>query len=235
MKLFVGLGNPGGGYAKHRHNVGFMAADRIAAMHDFGPWRQRFQGDVCEGRLGAEKCLLLKPATHMNESGRAAGEAMRFYKLDAADVTVFYDELDLAPGKVRVKTGGGAAGHNGIRSLTSHIGADFTRVRIGIGHPGHKDKVHGYVLHDFSKADKAWLEPLLDAIADAAPKLTEDDAAGFMNAVALNTRSESDDQPKPKESATSRRKRADSDKDKRAETSNAGPFARLRSLFGGEQ
>ncbi|MDH3580865.1 MAG: aminoacyl-tRNA hydrolase [Hyphomicrobiales bacterium] len=235
MKLFVGLGNPGGGYAKHRHNVGFMAADRIAAMHGFGPWRQRFQGDVAEGRLGAEKCLLLKPATYMNESGRSAGEAMRFYKLDLQDVTVFYDELDLAPGKVRVKTGGGAAGHNGIRSLTSHIGADFTRVRIGIGHPGHKDKVQGYVLHDFAKADKEWLEPLLDAIGDAAPKLAGDDAAGFMNAVALKTRSENDDRPSPAEPVTEGTKRADGETEKRTGTSDTGPFARLRSLFGGEK
>lgn len=235
MKLFVGLGNPGGGYAKHRHNVGFMAADRIAATHGFGPWRKRFQGDVAEGRLGREKCLLLKPATHMNESGRAAGEAMRFYKLSLADVTVFYDELDLAPGKLRVKTGGGAAGHNGIKSLVSHIGADFTRVRIGIGHPGDKDKVQAYVLHDFAKADKGWLEPLLDAIADAAPKLAEDDGAGFMNAVALKTQAENDDQRKQKKSVTEGRKRADGQQAKGTETGDAGPFARLRSLFGGQK
>ncbi len=235
MKLFVGLGNPGSGYAKNRHNVGFMAADRIAAAHSFGTWRQRFQGEVAEGRLGGEKCLLLKPATYVNESGRAAGEAMRFYKLDPQDVTVFYDELDLAPGKVRVKVGGGAAGHNGIRSLVSHVGADFTRVRIGIGHPGTRARVQGYVLHDFSKADKQWLEPLLDAIADAAPKLAEDDGPGFMNAVALKTRTGDEGSQKKKKTVAGSRKTTKGQKDKSTETGAAGPFARLRSLFRGEQ
>jgi PTH1 family peptidyl-tRNA hydrolase len=191
MKLFVGLGNPGGGYAKNRHNVGFMAADRIAARHGFGAWKGKFSGQLAEGRLDGEKCLLLKPATYMNESGRAVGEAMRFYKLAPSDVTVFYDELDLAPGKVRVKSGGGAAGHKGIRSIAAHIGADFQRVRIGIGHPGSKAKVQGYVLRDFAKADAAWLEPLLDAMADAAPKLAKGDDSGFMNAVALAVQSAS--------------------------------------------
>lgn len=185
MKLFVGLGNPGGGYAKHRHNVGFMAADRIAGRHGFSQWKGKFSAQLAEGRLGGEKCLLLKPMTFMNASGQAVGEAMRFYKLAPGDVTVFYDELDLAPGKVRVKSGGGAAGHNGIRSIAKHIGEDFTRVRIGIGHPGNKAKVQGYVLRDFSKADQDWLEPLLDAIADAAPRLASDDASSFMNVCAL--------------------------------------------------
>jgi PTH1 family peptidyl-tRNA hydrolase len=185
MKLFVGLGNPGGGYARNRHNVGFMAADRIAEAHGFGPWRGKFSGQLAEGRLDGDKCFLLKPMTYMNESGRAVGEAMRFYKLATADVTVFCDELDLAPGKVRVKAGGGTAGHKGIRSIAAHIGADFQRVRIGIGHPGSKAKVQDYVLRDFAKADSAWLEPLLDAIAKAAPKLASGDDAGFMNAVAL--------------------------------------------------
>ena len=236
MKLIAGLGNPGDEHAGNRHNVGFMAVERIAGRHGFGPWRRNFQGDVAEGRLGSEKCLLLKPSTYMNESGRAVGEAMRFYKLDVEDVVVLYDELDLAPGKVRVKVGGGAAGHNGIRSITSHIGADFTRVRIGIGHPGSKARVHGYVLRDFPKADQTWLEPLLDAIADAAPRLAEEDGAGFMNAVALATQPE---KPKSKKKPASEKKNAatgepeqqDKDDNKQA----GGPFASLRKLFGGEQ
>ncbi|MGE0612619.1 MAG: aminoacyl-tRNA hydrolase [Hyphomicrobiales bacterium] len=184
MKLLAGLGNPGGEYARHRHNVGFMVADAIASAHGFGAWRSRFQGQVCEGRLGGESCLLLKPMTYMNESGRAVGEAMRFYKLGPGDVTVFYDELDLAPGKLRVKTGGGAAGHNGIRSIASHIGESFRRVRIGIGHPGDRSLVHGYVLHDFPKADREWLDPLLDAVAAAAPLIAKGDEANFMNEIA---------------------------------------------------
>ena len=153
MQIFVGLGNPGGQYAGNRHNIGFMAVDRIAEAHGFGPWKSRFQGRVAEGRLGGDKLLLLKPDTFMNRSGQAVGEAMRFYKLAAEDVTVFHDELDLAPGKCRVKTGGGHAGHNGLRSIHGHIGEAYHRVRLGIGHPGRKELVSGYVLHDFAKAD----------------------------------------------------------------------------------
>jgi PTH1 family peptidyl-tRNA hydrolase len=185
MLLFIGLGNPGADYAGHRHNVGFMAVDRIAADHGFSPWRSRFQGMVAEGRLGTEKVVLLKPATFMNLSGQAAGEAMRFFKLEPADVTVFHDELDLAPGRVRVKDGGGHAGHNGLRSLHQHVGDAYRRVRIGIGHPGHKDRVAGYVLHDFAKADAGWLEDVLHGISDGAPMLAAGDGARFMNAVAL--------------------------------------------------
>lgn len=183
MRLLVGLGNPGEKYARNRHNVGFMAVDRIHDAHGFGPWRSKFQGLVAEGRLGSEKTLLLKPQTYMNESGRAVGEAMRFYKLEPEDVIVFYDELDLAPKKVRVKTGGGAAGHNGIRSIASHIGPDFVRVRIGIGHPGDKARVMPHVLGDFAKADQEWLPELLDAIADATPHLTAGAADKFQTAV----------------------------------------------------
>jgi PTH1 family peptidyl-tRNA hydrolase len=171
MKLFIGLGNPGREYAFNRHNVGFMAVDAIAAAHDFPAWRKRFSGLAAEGRLGRESVLLFKPQTFMNESGRAVGEAARFYKLDHGDVVVFHDELDLPPGKVRLKTGGGIAGHNGLRSLTAHIGNDYARVRIGIGHPGQRDRVSSHVLHDFAKADHDWLEPLLGAIADNAPYL----------------------------------------------------------------
>ena len=184
MKLFVGLGNPGAEYAFNRHNVGFMAVDAIAAAHGFPGWRKRFQGVAAEGKLGKEQVLLLKPQTFMNESGRAVGEAVRFYKLDLDDVVVFHDELDLATGKVRVKTGGGVAGHNGLRSLTAHIGNDYVRVRIGIGHPGRKELVTGHVLHDFAKADNAWLEPLLGAIAEEAPYLADGAADKFQSRVA---------------------------------------------------
>ena len=161
MKLFVGLGNPDPGYARHRHNIGFMAADAIAAAHGFGPWRAKFRGQIAEGRLGPEKVLLLKPGTYMNLSGDAVRAALQFYKLEPGDVVVFHDELDLAPGRVRVKTGGGTAGHNGIRSIAAHIGPDFTRVRLGIGHPGDKRLVSNYVLGDFAKADAEWVDDLL--------------------------------------------------------------------------
>lgn len=187
MRLFVGLGNPGQKYAMHRHNVGYMAVDRIASDHRFSPWRQKFQGVISEGRLGSEKIVLLKPETFMNLSGQSVGEAMRFFKLDPADVTVFHDEIDLAPGKCRVKTGGGHAGHNGLRSLHAHIGDDYRRVRIGVGHPGHKDRVPGYVLSDFAKAERDWLEDLLRGISDGAAALAAGDAARFANAVALRT------------------------------------------------
>jgi PTH1 family peptidyl-tRNA hydrolase len=187
MKLFVGLGNPEPGYARHRHNIGFMAADAIAAAHGFAPWRAKFHGQVAEGRLGPEKVLLLKPGTYMNLSGDAVRAALQFYKLEPGDVTVFHDELDLAPGRVRVKRGGGAAGHNGLRSIDAHIGPDFTRVRLGIGHPGDKRQVSNYVLGDFAKADADWLGDLLAAVAEAAPALAADDTPGFLNAVARRT------------------------------------------------
>lgn len=187
MKLFVGLGNPGRKYAENRHNIGFMAVDRIAADHSFAPWRARFQGEASEGRLGAERIVLLKPATFMNLSGQSVGEAMRFYKLEPTDVTVFHDELDLAPGRLRVKTGGGHAGHNGLRSMHQHIGEAYARVRIGIGHPGDKDRVADYVLSDFAKADGGWIDDLLRGISDGAVALAEGDATRFMNAVSLRT------------------------------------------------
>ena len=185
MKLFVGLGNPGAKYARNRHNVGYMAVDRIHDDHGFSPWRSKFRGQVSEGRLGGEKVILLKPETFMNLSGEAVGEAMRFYKLSPEDVVVFHDELDLAPGKVRVKKGGGHAGHNGLRSIHQHIGPDYTRVRIGIGHPGHKDLVARYVLHDFARADQEWLDDLLRGVSEGAPDLARGDGGRFMNAVAL--------------------------------------------------
>lgn len=185
MRAILGLGNPGGQYAGHRHNVGFMALDRIAERASIGPFRRRFQGEAAEGRLGQERVLLLKPMTFMNESGRAARAAMDFYKLQPSDIVVVYDELDLAPGKLRMKQGGGAAGHNGIRSMIKHCGPDFWRVRVGIGHPGMPQKVHNYVLRDFAKVDKPWLEPMLDAIGDNGDMLAELDHANFMNRVAM--------------------------------------------------
>lgn len=188
MKLFVGLGNPGDRYAGHRHNIGFMAVERIARHHGFGPWRQRFRGRLAEGSLAGERVWLLEPQTFMNESGRSIAEAVRFMKLPLADLVVFHDELDLAAGKVRVKLGGGVAGHNGLRSADACLGSrEFGRVRLGIGHPGHKDRVTGHVLSDFHKAEQDWLEPLLDAVADAAPLLARGDGAGFMNRVAVLT------------------------------------------------
>ncbi|MBW7920518.1 MAG: aminoacyl-tRNA hydrolase [Rubellimicrobium sp.] len=186
MKLWVGLGNPGAQYAFNRHNIGFMAVDRIAADHSFGPWRARFHGHVAEGRLGDDRITLLKPATYMNHSGQSVRAALDFYKLDPADVTVFHDELDLAPGRLRLKQGGGHAGHNGLRSIHAHLGTDaYGRVRIGIGHPGHKDRVAGYVLHDFARGDQDWLDDLLRGISDGAGALARGDGPGFQNAVAL--------------------------------------------------
>ena len=200
MKLFVGLGNPGEKYARHRHNVGFMAIDRIASRHDAGPWRRRFQGETAELSLGGDRVVLLKPTTFMNESGRSVGEAQRFLKIPVSDVYVFHDEIDLAPGKVKVKAGGGNAGHNGLRSITAHIGNDYNRVRIGVGHPGVKEVVPHYVLHDFAKAEYEWLEPLLDAMAESARYLAHGESARFLSHVA---RAEREDEEKPqKPSAT---------------------------------
>lgn len=184
MKLFVGLGNPGAGYAQNRHNIGFMAVDAIADAHGFSPWRAKFQGEIAEGRLGLEKVLLLKPQTYMNLSGDAVQAAMAFYKLDPADVVVFHDELDLPPERVRVKRGGGHAGHNGLRSIAGHIGPDFLRVRLGIGHPGDKRLVTTYVLGDFARQEAGWVENLRKGVAAGAPKLAEGDGAGFMTELA---------------------------------------------------
>jgi len=185
MHLIVGLGNPGPKYQGNRHNIGFMAVDGIVRRHGFPPWRRRFQGEVSEGVLAGEKVLVLKPMTYMNESGRAAGEAMRFFDIDPARLIVFYDELDLEPGRLRVKLGGGAAGHNGIRSLIAHCGPHFVRVRMGIGHPGDKALVQPHVLSDFAKADQAWLSPLLVAVADHVPLLVQGEEGSFQNKVHL--------------------------------------------------
>ena len=185
MLLFVGLGNPGAKYARNRHNIGFAVVDEIARRHGFAPWRRRFQGETSEGALDGARLILLKPTTYMNESGRSVQEAANFFKLGAGDITVFQDELELPPAKVRVKVGGGIAGHNGLRSLTSHIGNDYRRVRLGIGHPGVKELVHAYVLSDFAKSDMPWVEGLCAAVADNAALLATGHDASFQNKVHL--------------------------------------------------
>jgi PTH1 family peptidyl-tRNA hydrolase len=185
MLLFVGLGNPGEHYVGNRHNIGFMAVQAIAKRHGIAPWRRRFQGVAVEGTLGTEKVLLLLPGTYMNESGRAVGEAVHFFKLGLADVVVFHDELDLPPGKLRVKTGGGNAGHNGLRSISAHVGNDYRRVRFGIGHPGDRDMVEHYVLQDFAKSERPWVEALCEATADNAGLLAESKDSTFQNKVHL--------------------------------------------------
>ncbi len=185
MLLFVGLGNPGPKYEMNRHNLGFLVVDEIASSYGFSPFRARFQGLYAEGQVGGEKIAILKPATFMNESGRAVGEASRFYKLDPSAVFVFHDELDLKPGKIKVKQGGGAGGHNGLKSVDAHIGKNYWRVRLGIGHPGDKDRVLGWVLQDFTKADKAeWLPKLIEAAADEADRLVAGDMGAYMSRVA---------------------------------------------------
>ena len=185
MLLFVGLGNPGAKYAHNRHNVGFMVVDEIARRHGFAPWRRRFQGETAEGTLDRERVVLLRPMTFMNESGRAVQEAAGFFKLAAGEVTVFQDELELPAAKVRVKIGGGIAGHNGLRSISAHIGNDYRRVRLGIGHPGVKELVHGYVLSDFAKDERPWVQALCEAVAESAGLLTTDRDSTFQNKVHL--------------------------------------------------
>jgi PTH1 family peptidyl-tRNA hydrolase len=185
MRLFVGLGNPGAKYAHNRHNIGFMAVDEIARRHGFAPWRRRFQGETTEGSLDGERVVMLRPTTFMNESGRAVQEAAGFFKIAPGEVTVFQDELELPPAKVRVKVGGGIAGHNGLRSISAHIGNDYRRVRLGIGHPGVKELVHGYVLSDFAKDERPWVQALCEAVADSAGLLTTDRDSTFQNKVHL--------------------------------------------------
>jgi PTH1 family peptidyl-tRNA hydrolase len=185
MLLLVGLGNPGARHVGNRHNIGFMAVQEIAKRRGIGPWRRRFQGVACEGPLGGERALLLLPGTYMNESGRAVAEAAHFYKVSPRDIIVFHDEIDLPPGKVRVKVGGGIAGHNGLRSISDHIGNDYRRVRIGVGHPGNKDLVQHYVLSDFAKSDRGWVEALIGVLADDAELLAQGKDASFQNKVHL--------------------------------------------------
>ena len=185
MRLIVGLGNPGSDYAKNRHNIGFMAVDEIVRRHSFAPYRSKFQSEVSEGQIAGQKVLILKPMTYMNESGRAVHSAMTFYKLPLEDIIVLHDEMDLAAGKIRMKTGGGHAGHNGIRSIQSHIGAGFKRVRLGVGHPGDKEKVVGHVLQNFSKTDQQWLDKMIEAIGEHADFLVKGEDSSFMSKVSL--------------------------------------------------
>lgn len=184
MKLLVGLGNPGAEYERNRHNVGFMVLDQIADAYSAPPWKRKFQGLACDVTIGGERALLIKPQTYMNESGRSVGEAARFLKIPTEDIIVFYDEIDLVPGKLKVKTGGGNAGHNGLRSLSAHVGNDYVRVRIGVGHPGGPERVANYVLNDFAKSEGVWLAPLIDEISKAAGRLLKDDQSRFLTDVA---------------------------------------------------
>lgn len=232
MLLIAGLGNPGRRYAGNRHNIGFMAADEIHRRHGFAPWRARFEGEAAEGLIDGEKIIVLKPATYMNESGRAVSQAMRFYKLTPADVVVVYDELDLPPGKLRLKTGGGTSGHKGLFSIAAHIGKDFRRMRIGIGHPGAKELVNGYVLHDFAKADREWIDPLLAAISQNVDLLAKGDDANFMNRVHLAT-ADSEDGDAGSEAPAAPAARPAAAREEPAKSSG-GAFAGLRKLFGRE-
>ena len=234
MKLIVGLGNPGGQYQGNRHNIGFMAVDAIAQAHTIAPWRSKHQGLLAEGNIGGEKVVLLKPQTYMNRSGDSVQQVAQFYKLGPADIIVLYDELDLAPGKVRVKVGGGNGGHNGLRSIDPQIGLDYKRVRLGIGHPG-KENVTQHVLGDFAKADKAWLDPLLDAIGRHAAMLVAGDDSGFMNKLALATKPEQaalGETPAPKGQSHIRQARQAAPQAKVPQT---GPMAdMLKRLFKGD-
>jgi PTH1 family peptidyl-tRNA hydrolase len=238
MLLFAGLGNPGAKYANNRHNVGFMAADAIARRHSFAPWSKKFQAEIAEGKIGGEKVLLIKPQTFMNLSGQSVGEAMRFYKVEPSAVTVFYDEIELPAGKVRVKVGGGSAGHNGIRSLDQHIGKHYRRVRIGVGHPGVKEMVHGHVLGDFAKSDREWLEVLLDAIAGNAELVAKGDENGFMNKITLALRENlqptgEDDRPPPKQPKAQSHIRQARQQAPAVKLPESGPMAAmLKKLFG---
>ncbi len=223
MLLLVGLGNPGQRYANNRHNIGFMAVDEMVRRHSFGPWRSKFQGQISEGRIGREKVLILKPETFMNESGRAVGEAIRFYKLETEQVFVIYDEIDLVPGKIKVKKGGGAGGHNGLRSIDAHIGQDYWRVRLGVGHPGDKNLVHSHVLGDFSKADIVWRDKLLDAVAAEISLLLAGESGSFMSRVAqvMNPpRPKPPKPPKPTEPSADRLQGTDCEPESKPETRN---------------
>ncbi len=226
MKLFAGLGNPGANYQGNRHNIGFMAVERIAHAHGFSPWRKKFNALISEGSIGSERIMLLKPETFMNDSGRSVGEAMRFLKIAEGDVYVFHDELDLAPGKIKVKIGGGNAGHNGLRSITAHIGNEYWRVRLGIGHPGSKDAVTHYVLNDFAKSEREWLNDLLDAISDATGPLARGDDARFLTDVARRLQSEN---PAPDDKTDTTAKASNLPEKKRPTGHPAGERANKRA------
>jgi PTH1 family peptidyl-tRNA hydrolase len=237
MLIIAGLGNPGAKYAGNRHNIGFMAVDEIVRRHGFSPWRKKFQAEISDGMLGGESVLAIKPLTYMNESGRAVGEAMRFYNAGPEDLIVLYDELDLVPGKVRIKVGGGAGGHNGIRSIDAHVGKDYRRVRLGIGHPGHKDRVTGYVLGDFAKADHGWLDPLLEEVGRNADLLAKGDDAGFMNKVALAAGGQAgaDDKPKPAARKQSHIHQARVAASKKPPLAKKGPMAEMLNRLLGKK
>ena len=240
MLVFAGLGNPGAKYENNRHNVGFMAADAIARRHSFSPWSKKFQGLIAEGTIAGEKIILIKPQTFMNLSGQSVGEALRFYKLELSALTVFYDEIDLAEGKLRIKTGGGAGGHNGIRSIDGHVGNAYRRVRIGVGHPGVKEMVQHHVLGDFAKADREWLDPLLDAIADNAAMIVKGDESGFMNKAALAVQGKAiaelekpAQKQQPKQQSHIRQARPQQAPQAPAKLPETGPMAAmLKKLFG---
>jgi peptidyl-tRNA hydrolase, PTH1 family len=239
MQLFVGLGNPGDKYSNNRHNVGFMAIDAIARRHGFAGFRQKFRGLISEGTIAGEKVLLLKPQTWMNNSGDSIQEVVSFYKLSAEDVTVLYDEIDLAPGKVRIKRGGGNGGHNGLRSIDPQIGTNYRRVRLGVGHPGHKDAVMPHVLGDFSKAERQWLAPLLEAIADNADLLVRGDDNTLMNRLAVAVQGDGAERPERPATADPTRPKGQSHiraarpKAPQAEVPETGPMAAmLRKIFG---
>ncbi|MDO3431529.1 aminoacyl-tRNA hydrolase [Rhizobium sp. CBN3] len=239
MLIIAGLGNPGGKYAGNRHNIGFMAVDAIHRRHSFSPWSKKFKAEIAEGELGGEKVLLIKPQTYMNLSGEAVGEAMRFYKLQPADLVAIYDELDLPQGKARLKTGGGHGGHNGIKSLDAHCGKEYRRLRLGIGHPGVKEMVQNHVLGDFAKADKAWLEPLLDTLADNADMLVRNEDSQLMNKIALALGGKPDEEKPRKESKDSEKKPAGQSHIRQARNNNqpklpaTGPMAdMLKKMFG---
>ena len=241
MQLLVGLGNPGDKYSGNRHNVGFMAIDAIAGRHGFSPFRQKFQGLIAEGTLDGEKVLLLKPQTFMNNSGDSIQAATKFYKLAAEDVTVLYDEIDLTPGKVRIKRGGGNGGHNGLRSVDPQIGTNYRRVRIGVGHPGHKDAVMPWVLGNFSREERTWMDPLLDTLADNAGLLLKGDDSALMNKLAIAVGGDGAERPQRPETADPARKKATGQShiraarraEPQAEVPATGPMAAmLKKLFG---
>lgn len=234
MRIIVGLGNPGTKHAGQRHNIGFMAADAIFRRHSFSPWKKKFKAEISNGEINGEKVMLVKPQTYMNLSGESAGEVMRFYKAKPSDLIVFYDELDLAPGKVRIKTGGGHGGHNGIKSLDAHCGKDYKRIRLGIDHPGHKERVTAHVLGDFSKSDQIWLEPLLISIADNIDLLIKGEDSSFMNKLAISQ----SNQPQKKADTSNKKSKshihqARAGSNKKPDLPKTGPMAdMLKKLFG---
>ncbi|MCM2454197.1 aminoacyl-tRNA hydrolase [Rhizobium sp. CG4] len=238
MIIIAGLGNPGSQYAGNRHNIGFMAVDALQRLPSFSPWSRKFKSEISEGEIAGEKVLLMKPLTYMNLSGEAVGEAMRFYKLGASNIIAIHDELDLPAGRVRIKTAGGHGGHNGLKSLDAHCGKDYRRLRLGIGHPGDKDRVHGHVLGDFAKTDKVWLEPLIEAIADNASMLVKGEDSQLMNKLALATgaKAEPEKQVKPAKPAAKSHIRQARNHAQPMKLPETGPMAEmLKKMFGGKK